>query len=118
MIVFSEPSRPSHSTGHGTTSSQLSVVSTSQGTSSSQLSVVNTSQGTTSSSPSTSTSQGTTSRPSVSTSQGTTSKPSVSTAGGTSSSLSGNQLPGGGHRRRRDRHDRSGNNAPEKKPKF
>ena len=130
-IMLSEPSRPSLSTGHGTTSSQPpvvstsqgttssqpSVVSTSQGTTSSQLSVVSTSQGTTSSRPSVvSTSQGTTSsQPSVvSTSQGTTSsRPSVSTARGTSSSLSGD-----GRRRRRDRRDVSGNNGPEKKPKF
>ena len=103
IIMLSEPSRPSLSTGHGTTSSQPSVVSTSQGTTSSQPSVVSTSQGTTSS------------RPSVAcTSQGTTSsRPSVSTARGTSSSLSGD-----GRRRRRDRRDVSGNNGPEKKPKF
>ena len=131
IIMLSEPSRPSLSTSHGTTSSQPSVVSTSQGTTSSQPSVVSTSQGTTSSQPSVvSTSQGTTSsRPSVvstsqgttssrlsvaSTSQGTTSsRPSVSTARGTSSSLSGD-----GRRRRRDRRDVSGNNGPEKKPKF
>ena len=145
IIMLSEPSRPSLSTGHGTTSSQPSVVSTSQSTTSSQPSVVSTSQGTTSSRPSVvstsqgttssqpsvvstsqgttssrpsvvSTSQGTTSsRPSVaSTSQGTTSsRPSVSTARGTSSSLSGD-----GRRRRRDRRDVSGNNGPEKKPKF
>ena len=144
-IMLSEPSRPSLSTGHGTTSSQPSVVSTSQGTTSSRPSVVSTSQGTTSSQPSVvSTSQGTTSsRPSVvstsqgitssqpsvvstsqgttssqpsvaSTSQGTTSsRPSVSTARGTSSTLSGD-----GRRRRRDRRDVSGNNGPEKKPKF
>ena len=144
-IMLSEPSRPSLSTGHGTTSSQPSVVSTSQGTTSSQPSVVSTSQGTISSRPSVvstsqgttssqpsvvstsqcttssrpsvvSTSQGTTSsRPSVaSTSQGTTSsRPSVSTARGTSSSVSGD-----GRRRRRDRRDVSGNNGPEKKPKF
>ena len=145
IIMLSEPSRPSLSTGHGTTSSQPSVVSTSQGTTSSQLSVVSTSQGTTSSQPSVvSTSQGTTSSQLsvvstsqgttssrlsvVSTSQGTTSsrlsvastsqgttssRPSVSTARGTSSSLSGD-----GRRRRRDRRDVSGNNGPEKKPKF
>ena len=131
MIMLSEPSQPSLSTGHGTTSSQTSVVSTSQGSISSQPSVVSTSQGTTSSRPSVvstnqgttssrpsvfNTSQGTTSsRPSVaSTSQGTTSsRPSVSTARGTSSSLSGD-----GRRRRRDRRDVSGNNRPEKKPKL
>ena len=158
MIMLSEPSRPSLSTGHGTTSSQPSMVSSSQGTTSSQLSVVSTSQCTTSSQPSVvSTSQGTSSQPSVistsqgttssrpsvvstsqgttssrpsvvstsqgttssrpsvaSTSQGTTSsRPSVSTARGTSSSLSGD-----GRRRRRDRRDVSGNNGPEKKPKF
>ena len=32
--------------------------------------------------------------------------------------MSGDPLPGGGRRHRRDRHDRSGNNGPEKKPKF
>ena len=69
IILLSEPSPPSLSTGHATTSSQPSVVRTSQGTTSSQPSVVSTSQGTTSSRPSTSTSQGpTSSRPSVSTS--------------------------------------------------
>ena len=116
MIMLSEPSRPSFNTGHGTTSSQPSVVSTSQGTTSSQPSVVSTSQDTASRPSVVSTSQGTTSsRPSVArTSQGTTSsRPSVRTARGTSSSLSSD-----GRRCRRDRRNVSGNNGPEKKPKF